>query len=308
MPNRWITALPILAGLLWAGTAMAASAPVRIDDNNAYPESLTSADGAFYFGSMIKGVVYRASPGSAHAEPWIPALPGYTRTLGVLADAPTGTLWVCYDGDNKAMLKSFNLKSGAAKQSYEFPGGGLCNDVTLKGGDVYASDTLKGRILKLAKGAKEFSVWFSNPDDPSFDGIVWSKDGKLYANTYMTSHLIRIDVNPDGSAGKEVVLKTSIPIFQPDGMRLSTSGKILMVEGQGHLDNPNFKLGRVEEVTVQGDNAIIKIIKDGYESPTAVTPVGNMIYVLECKADYQNRPELKGKDPGVFYAYPVPFH
>ncbi len=308
MPNKWISALPVLAGLIWAGTALAAPAPVRIADAGAFPESLTSADGTFYFGSMLKGVIYRTRPGSQDAEPWIAAQPGYTRTLGVLADASTGTLWVCYNGQDKATLKALDLKTGAAKQSYDFPGGGLCNDVSLKGGDVYATDTIKGRILKLAKGAKEFSVWFSNPADPTLDGIVWAKDGKLYANTFMTSHLYRINVNPDGSAGQATLLKTSIPIFQPDGLRLSSSGKILMVEGQGHLDNPNFKLGRVEEVTVQGDTATLKVIKDGFESPTAVTPVGDTLYVLECKADYQNRPELKGKDPGVFQAYPVSFH
>ena len=60
-------------------------------------------------------------------------------------------------------------------------------------------------------------------------------------------------------------------------------------------------------VSVNGDNATITVIKDGFELPTAVTPVGGTIYVLECKTDYQRRPDLKGKDPGAFFAYAVPF-
>jgi hypothetical protein len=307
MPNKWIAALPILAATLWAGLAQAAPVPVRIDDNNSFPESLGSANGTLYIGSSTKAIVYRAKPGAQYAEPWIAAPSGYTRVLGVLADAPTGTLWVCYDNKTTAMLKSFDLKSGAAKNSYPFPGGGLCNDISLKNGDVFTTDTTNGRILKLAKGASALSVWYSNAADPSFDGLVWAKDGKLYVNTFYTSHLIRIDTNPDGTAGKATILNTSIPIYQPDGMRLSSSGKFLLIEGQGHLDNPNFKLGRVDEVTIHGDDATIKVIKDGFEQPTAVTPVGNMIYVLECKSDYNSRPELAGKDPGAFYAYPVPF-
>ncbi len=293
--------------LAMAVPALAAVTNVRVDDNNAYPESLGSANGTLYIGSSTKGVVYRAKAGQAYAEPWIPAVAGMPTVLGVLADAPSNTLYVCYNGKGTAAMKTYDLGSGKAKASYDFPDGGLCNDMALKNGDVYATDTIKGRILKLAKGAKAFTAWYSNADDPSLDGLVWAKDGKLYTDTYGTHHLIRIDVNADGSAGKGVVLTTDKPLYQPDGMRLSSSGKILMVEGQGHPDNSNLKLGRVDEVVVKGDSATINVIKDGYELPTAVTAIGDTIWVEECKSDYQRRPELKGKDAGEFHIYAVPF-
>ncbi len=108
-------------------------------------------------------------------------------------------------------------------------------------------------------------------------------------------------MNADGSAGKGRNLVTSMDIYQPDGMRLSAGGKILMVEGRGKDGN-----GRLDEVTVNGDNATITVVKDHYTLPTAVTTVGATAYVLEAKLNYQRDPALKDKDPGTFTAYAVP--
>jgi len=128
---------------------------------------------------------------------------------------------------------------------------------------------------------------------------VWEGDA-LFTNTYNANPLIRIPANADGSAGKGVNLTTSTDIYQPDGMRLSATGKILMVEGRGKDGN-----GRLDEVTVTGDSATITVIKDRYMLPTAVTVVCNTAYVLEAKLNYQRDPALKGKDPGVFTAHAV---
>ena len=210
-------------------------------------------------------------------------------------------MWVCDDNGDHAYLKTFSLKAGGPKKSYELPGGGFCNDIALKGKDAYITDTKGGRILKLANGSDALTVWYTNDkSDPSLDGITWEGNA-VYTNTYNGNHLIRVSVNPDGSAGKGVNLTTSMDIFQPDGMRLSSDGKMLMVEGRGKDGN-----GRLDEVTVKGDAATIKVIKDHYMLPTAVTVVGNTAYVLEAKLNYQRDPALKGKDPAPFKAYAVP--
>jgi hypothetical protein len=205
--------------------------------------------------------------------------------------------------DHSAVLKTFALSSGKKLNAYPFPGGGLCNDISLKQGAAYITDTVTGRILKLAPGASSLSVWYSNPSDPSFDGVVWAKDGKLYTNTYQSNHLIRIDVNPDGTAGKATVLTTDLPLL-PDGMRLSNDGRILMIEGQGR-PGAGLKEGRLDEVTVHGDSATITVLKGGFELPVAVTAVGSTAWVLESKFDYQRNADLKGKDAGTFHAYAV---
>jgi sugar lactone lactonase YvrE len=301
--------LLVLVCVSVAAGAPALSAPtdIVISDQQVFPESLGSTpDGTLYIGGSSTGRIYIAKPGQAQAETWISKEAGdFHVVLGVLADKKSNVLWVC---DNvrgqSAALKTFELSSGKKLDSYPFPGGGLCNDIALKQGSAYVSDTGTGRILKLAPGASALSVWYSNPDDPTFDGLVWAKDGKLYTNTYRSNHLIRIDVNSDGSAGKATVLVTDLPLFQPDGMRLSNDGRILMIEGQGRPD-AGLKEGRLDEVTVHGDSATITVLKSGFELPVAVTAVGKTAWVLESKFDFQRNDDLKGKDPGSFHAYAV---
>ena len=63
-----------LLSFVFCAVAHAGSKPlpdVLIDDTNVYPESMSAAhDGTLYIGSM-KGIIFRATPGSPKAEPWI---------------------------------------------------------------------------------------------------------------------------------------------------------------------------------------------------------------------------------------------
>lgn len=301
---KYLLASACLAAMLCLAIALPATAAdsVTIDDRMVFPESLgATANGTLYIGSMGTARVYRAKPGQAYAEPFITKEQGqFTRVLGVLPDSRTNTLYVC----DAPALKLFALDSGKLKASYPLPDkGSTCNDIALKNGDAYITDTGHGRILKLSKGA--LTTWYSYPDDPSFDGLVWAKDGNLYINTYRGNHLMRVAVNKDGSAGAMTVLNTSLPLFQPDGMRLSSDGRIILVEGQGR-PGASLTEGRVSEVTVKGDTATLRVLKSGFELPTAVTPVGNKLWVLEAKLDYQRNADLKNKDPGSFKVIAIP--
>lgn len=284
------------------GVTSSAPRNVEVAFRLAYPESLSSTqDGSLYIGSMGLGAVYIAAPQARKASTFISKQAGgFGRVLGVLADPASHRLWICDNDDTRATLKTFDLKTGAKLKAYDFPGGGFCNDIALKGGDAYVTDTKNGRILKLEQGHDQLSVWFTNPpSDPSLDGLVW-KAGDLYTNTYNGNHLIQITTNRDGSAKKATVLKPSMDIFQPDGMRLSRQGEILLVEGRGNDGN-----GRLDAVRVDGDKAQISVIKDHFMLPTAVTTVGDTAYVLEAKLNYQRDPALKGKDPGIFHVFAV---
>lgn len=292
------------AFVLAAMTAPAlAATDVVVDAPMAFPESLTSTpNGTLYIGSLGRGEVYRALPGQKRAATWISKQAGnFGMVLGVLADAKSGTLYVCDDNGDHAYLKTFSLKSAGLLKTYEFPGGGFCNDIALKGKDAYVTDTKGGRVLKLEAGSDALTVWYVNDkSDPSLDGLVWQGD-TLYTNTYNGNHVIAVPMKADGSAGQGTNLTTSMDVYQPDGMRLSPAGKILVVEGRGKDGN-----GRLDEVTVSGNTATIRVIKDRYMLPTAVTTVGSTAYVLEAKLNYQRDPALKGKDPGTFTAYAVP--
>jgi sugar lactone lactonase YvrE len=298
----------LLSCFLIAGTgsSIAAAGDITIDDRNVFPESLSSTpDGTLYIGSNL-GRIYRAKAGQSYAEPWLdPQASGLHQGLrGVMADLKRSSLWVCDDFGRDSALVRFDLKSGRRLTSYAFPGGGHCNDIAFKAGEVYVTDTNNGRILKLARGADVLSEWYKQADR-SLDGLVWAGDGNLYTNTYSTHHLIRIDLNPDGTAAKGVVLETSQPLYQPDGMRLAPDGRLLLVEGRG-APGTRLKEGRLDEVRIAGNRAEIKVLRSGFELPTAVTAVDGKAWVLESKFDYLRNPAVKGQDPGSFHVYAVP--
>lgn len=308
------TAAVAAAGVVLA-TASAALAAERtqitVKDTGEFPESITSTkDGAVIFGSISKGIIYKAAPGSATAEPWIqPASGNLKNVLGVFADERARTLWVCSivrpvpgqpEPAPDTALKSFNLKTGAFKKSYDFPDHkGVCNDIAVaKDGTIYATETGDGKVLRLKPGASKLEVWASDPLLASADGIAVLADGAIYVNGVRTGNLVRIAVKPDGSAGTMMKLETSRPLSRPDGMRSVGPNTILLAEGEG----------RADEVVVNGEKAEIKTLRGDFkDQPTAVTLVGKTVFVLEAKLNYLNDEKLKGQDPGPFRATAVPY-
>src|SRR5438128_2465075 len=115
---------------------------IEVNDTMVLAESITSTlDGTLFFGSAANGIVYRAAPGGARAEPWIqPGNTGLMNVLGVFADERANTLWVCSSATGGrggapvvgvTTLRSFDLHTAAVKGVYPFPGGGLCNDIAV---------------------------------------------------------------------------------------------------------------------------------------------------------------------------------
>lgn len=289
-----------------ASICLAASAPmdVTVHEEKPFPESLSStSDGTLYIGSIAKSAIFKAPKGAATAEVWIkPGTNGLQRVLGVLADQKSNTLWVCSDklqpNGAPSALKAFDLKTGAAKGSYDFPNdNALCNDIAIgTDGTAYATDTLANRIMRLKKGGSALDVWIKDDKLAGADGIAFGDNDTLYVNTVTTGHLFRIPINKDGSAGAITQIQPSQELSRPDGMRTLGKNEFLLIEGAGRLDR----------VTISGDSAKIDVIKDGFNGPTAVTQTGKIAWVLEGKLNYMNDPKLKDQDPGPFKAYAVP--
>jgi hypothetical protein len=300
--------------LLSAGTAGAASPSgplpdIVMDGTNLYPESMSSSpDGTVYIGSMM-GIVFRAKPGSNKATPWIKpsASNGILTLLGVLVDAPTHTLWLCSSPGalrsppvtGTASLMAFDLKTGRQRGHYPFPApASVCNDISVApNGDVYASDTPNGRILRLAKAERALTVFAADPRLKGIDGLVFGGNGVLYLNNVSRNQLLIIDIRPDATAGAITELSLSQPVAGPDGFRFIGGNRFLLAEGNA---------GRVDLVTISGVHADIHVLREGLQSPPAVTLVGNTVYALEGKILYLISPALKGQDPGPFKAYAVP--
>ena len=262
-------------------SAQQALAEITINDTNPSPENLTSTkDGTVFFGSTAKGTIYRALPKAAQAEAWIKGdVAGLTNVLGVLADEKSNTLWVCSNapfGGNSAAkgqtaLRSFDLKTGNAKGTYPTPGGGAFNDIAVaKDGTVYVSDTFNSRILRLKPDAKALDVWLADPQLRGIDGLTFLADGFLYFNNFFNGKLSRTAAKPDGSAGPIVEIQTSVPFRQPDGLRTSGPKTMLQVEGSG----------RLTEITIEGDKAEVRVIKEGLSRAAGVTQIGSTALVL----------------------------
>jgi sugar lactone lactonase YvrE len=315
LKNRCARALGVAGLALVLGiasdVARAQTAPVAVPDKS-FPESVTSTkDGTLYVGSFNLGGVVKVAPGGK-AEQFIkPGADGSRSTLGVLADEKGGLLYVCSNditgfgvpgpGDTKgAWLKVFDLKSGALKASAALADPkSLCNDIVVgSDGTAYVSDSFAPNVYSLKPGGTALEIWATDPllapakDGVGLDGIAFGADGNLYVTTYIPAALFKIAVK-DGKAGAVTALKTSRPIDHADAMRAS-GDSLLLIEGNGKLD----------KVTIKGDEAQIDTIKDGFAEPVSVTQVGNTAWVAEGKLSYIIG-DNKGKDPGPFTLKPV---
>jgi len=303
----WLTrgVLAVAAAMAVSAAGAAPRGDIRIDDVHVYPESMSSTqDGTVYVGS-IKGVVFRAKPGQTMAEPWVHP-EGVLSILGVLADPGNRTLWICSTPNNfrsppavgVSAVMALDLNSGKQKAVYPFPAPvSACNDITVdKHGTVYASDTPNGRILTLKRGDKDLELFAEDARLKGIDGIVFGGDGTLYANIVSKGQLVRIDRGADGKFSGVTVLTASQPLAGPDGFRLISGKRFLLAEGNS---------GKIDEVTIEGDNAAVTTIKDGLVSPPGVTAVGKTAYAIEGKISYLIDPKLKGQEPGPFVVHAI---
>src|SRR5580704_17803231 len=189
MPNFSVRRLAACVAVL-AGLAQAASAAeILIVDAKSQPESLTVAPGGILFvGSASTPFVYKVAPGSTSAEKFVDASAEGAGTFffGMLADAPTNTLWTCQltpvpgvtPVKRHTALRGFDLATGTQKLRWELPGdNSTCNDFSV-GPDkaLYITDTANGRIYKLPVGASAAELFLE--DTAALRGI----DGITFLN------------------------------------------------------------------------------------------------------------------------------
>jgi sugar lactone lactonase YvrE len=312
MVQRALCAAVALSFVVMQAGAANAQSPVGVPDKS-FPESVTSTgDGTLYVGSFNNGGVTKVTPGGEPEDLVKPGANDSRSTLGVLADEKSGTLYVCSNdisgfgvpgpGSTKgAWLKTFDLKTGAPKGSFALADAkSLCNDIVVgSDGTAYVSDSFTPNVYSLKPGGTALEVWATSPalapvgkDGVGLDGIAIGADGNLYVTTFIPGKLFKIAMK-DGKAGEVTELKTSRVLDHADALRAHGDG-LLVIEGAGRLD----------KVTVKGDEAKIETIKEGLSEPVSVTVQGNTGWVAEGKLSYIIG-ENKGKDPGPFKLEPV---
>ena len=309
----------LVPGLLPESAVQAAPESVMLPGAGTYPENVAAGpDGTLYVSSFVDGGVIRVAPGTDKGEVWIkPGAYGTRSTFGLLPDPATNTLWLCSNdlsflgipgpGDARgSALKAFDLKSGEGKLSAPLPGNGptICNDMAIgPDGAVYVTSTLSPQILRLRPGSSTLEVWVNDPvfdagpKGAGLDGIAFGADCQLYVNTFTKGELFRVAMT-GGAAGAITRLKTSRPLVQADGMRLTADGSFLLAEGGGSLDR----------VTVQGDDARIETVRDGFTGgATGVAQVGDTAFVSEGQLPLVLDPAKKGTKPSLpFRLHAVP--
>jgi hypothetical protein len=268
--------LPLVPAYAMAGTIVV---PAK-----SGPESITIApNGDLILGSTGSPKIYRSKHGSDKPTVFVDAgAEGAVYFLGVLADAPSNTLWACQiyasasEDQERSALRGFDLKTGGAKFRWELPGSNnLCNDFVV-GPDkaLYISDTFGAKIWRLKPGASAPEIFSDDRTLLGIDGITFIGD-TLYENNVIFNKLYRVPMDAAGKAGKPVDIWLDKPVKGPDGMR-AANGKLFLTENEA---------GKVDAITVSGDTATVKVLKEGLAAPTAIEPAGELLWYNELAAD-----------------------
>jgi sugar lactone lactonase YvrE len=248
--GRILGVLLLAAGLLIAtGPAAArASTPVELSLPGPafFPESISAGPGGELFvSSLTTGEIVRFAPGSSEPTTFVAAGVNI-GTAGVMVDPERNVLWACAVFQTPSQLRAFDLTTGALVASYTMPAGGVCGDITLAGSDVYVTDTVGGRIVRLtgidpvSANGGALTVWSADPQLAAgppmtlqINGITFDGDRTLYTTNYTTGELFAVGIAPDGSAEPAVPIELDKPLNNPDGIRWHEGYLYIAENGSG---------------------------------------------------------------------------
>jgi sugar lactone lactonase YvrE len=252
-----------------------------------YPEGIAvAADGTFFVGSFASGEIVRVPPGAPKAVPFLGPMDGAVAA-GLLVDDATGTLWACALDPTltaPAAVKRFDIATAEETGSYPFPGGTLCNDLTLDDqGNLYATDSLIRTIYRLPAGGDAIAPWIQddvfggNPDEITLNGIAFDGESSIYTAKYNTGELFRIAIEADGSAGAITPIAVDPPLAWADGLKVLDADTLLVVENDA---------GRVSMVTLNGDQGTRTVLANKLAEPTTSAVRGDSAWVVEGQLSY----------------------
>jgi sugar lactone lactonase YvrE len=298
-----------VALVLSSGLAVAAPNEITLPGAAVFPESITATrNGDLFIDSVGNGAVYRVAAGTQEPVLWLdPAKTGMRAAFGLLADERSNTLFLCSitprgapAQPELANLRTFDLKTGAARASYPLPAAAsaICNDIAIGAdGAAYVTDTGNASVLRLRPGAASLEVWVKDERLISVDGLAFGASGDLYVNTVRTNRLFRIGKTAAGSAGPITELTPSMSLKGPDGLRPLDGERFLMAENSATE-------GRVTVVTVEGDKARLDVLVEK-PSVTSMAVVGQKIWVTNAMSPYWPGNPKAGQPTGPFVVFAI---
>jgi sugar lactone lactonase YvrE len=266
---------------------------IIIPGDRYFPEGVTvTSDGTFFVGSMFEGCIMRAQAGTDSMESFIESgANGLVSVLGLWADETRQTLWACSSDAGNGRLtgrapvgvKAFDLQTGAARGSYDFPGGGFANDLTFDAqGNLYVTDSWTPRILRLSAGGAELVEWINDPqlgvEQWSLNGIDFDRSSNvIYTVNQRAGLLFRIVIESDGSAGAVTLIQTSQELRRPDGLKVIGPNTLATAEGGA---------GGMSIINVEGDRASVRRIPAGLDGVTTFAFYQGSAWVVEGQSDH----------------------
>src|SRR6266567_5242016 len=238
-------------------TAMASDSPVRVL-TTAFPnlpESIAiDRTGTTYLSFPFAGEVVKFAPGgSLSTVATVPGIP-----LGVRLDAE-GNVFIAVIQISPEMGKGIWKVPASGGPAFQVASGvGLWNGMAFDNrGNLYVSDAAGGAIWRLAKNG-DFTMWSGSSllkgtaapgpcgiVGPTVtaglgpfgaNGIAFNRHGDmLVANTDL-GDIVRIPMNPDGSAGTATVFSgPDCNLWGADGVAADAINQIVRVDPTGHI-------------------------------------------------------------------------
>lgn len=213
--------------------------PARIDlPNGFFPEGIESGPGtSFFVGSVPDGAIWQGDFRTGSVRLLAPGAPGRT-TVGIAYEAGRNRIWVAGGGRirfgsdelvfGSGDVRAYDASTGALLATYQPPGVGLLNDVTVTREAVYVTDAAVPQLVVIPltvngslpprSAATTLPVGGDVVQRPGFNlnGIV-AKKGVLLVGQTNTGKLFRVD--PATGIADEVDLGGASLGF-PDGLEL----------------------------------------------------------------------------------------
>jgi sugar lactone lactonase YvrE len=232
------------------------------------------------------GEIRRITPDNEHASTLATFSVDPTTDFGVLGLEvdPTGTLFACVATSSPSSDTNgvWSVEPGDPPVPFApLPPGTLPNDILLDGHSLLVTDSIGetapdsdeqiGRIWRVSEDGAE--VWVADAllgglgEFPGFpplgaNGIVRTKDGSVVVANTEKGQLVRIPVNPDGSAGTPELLVADGRLVASDGLAVDTRDNVYV-----------GLIGQNTVVRVAPDESIETLAgpADGLDGPSDVT-------------------------------------
>jgi sugar lactone lactonase YvrE len=177
------------------------------------------------------------------------------------------------------------------KGSYDLPGGGFANDLTLDGqGNLYVTDSWTPRILRLRPGGSALEEWINDPqlgvEQWSLNGIDFDRScNTIFTVNQRAGQLFRISIEQDGSPGAVTWVRTSGELRRPDGLKVIDLNTLATAEGGA---------GGISVLSMEGDTAQVRRVSEGLDGVTTFAFYQGSAWIVEGQSDHFWDPDNAG--------------